>query len=240
MYWSAEGYIERAELDGLNRRIIASLGETYYGSTIDARGLTLDHEMNRLYFVSYFEYALLYIDLDSGSHSVQVMLRNFLLFLDPFGVAVDDKYVYWNEYSFFGWVFRINKNDTSDYDLFLHGLYDPRGLAVKKGNYTRKSEYTFKKNFEMSPSLQNAAFIYIYICIFFNFFFDLKKAERPKRRALNSSRTVKSWPLSYVHIVHLTIYKYISIIAVIMNYNIVICKPHFTSFFHNKFLFFRR
>ena len=240
MYWSAEGYIERAELDGLNRRIIASLGETYYGSTIDARGLTLDHEMNRLYFVSYFEYALLYIDLDSGSHSVQVMLRNFLLFLDPFGVAVDDKYVYWNEYSFFGWVFRINKNDTSDYDLFLHGLYDPRGLAVKKGNYTRKSEYTFKKNFEMSPSLQNAAFIYIYICIFLNFFFDLKKAERPKRRALNSSRTVKSWPLSYVHIVHLTIYKYISIIAVIMNYNIVICKPHFTSFFHNKFLLFRR
>ena len=240
MYWSAEGYIERAELDGLNRRIIASLGETYYGSTIDARGLTLDHEMNRLYFVSYFEYALLYIDLDSGSHSVQVMLRNFLLFLDPFGVAVDDKYVYWNEYSFFGWVFRINKNDTSDYDLFLHGLYDPRGLAVKKGNYTRKSEYTFKKNFEMSPSLQNAAFIYIYICIFFNFFFDLKKAERPKRRALNSSRTVKSWPLSYVHIVHLTICKYISIIAVIMNYNIVICKPHFTSFFHNKFLLFRR
>ena len=169
MYWSAEGYIERAELDGLNRRIIASLGETYYGSTIDARGLTLDHEMNRLYFVSYFEYALLYIDLDSGSHSVQVMLRSFLFFFDPFGVAVDDKYVYWNEYSLFGWVFRINKNDKSDLDLFLHGLYDPRGLAVKKGNYTRKSEYTFKKDFEMSPSLQNVAFIYIYIYIFFFF-----------------------------------------------------------------------
>ena len=163
MYWSAEGYIERAELDGLNRRIIASLGETYYGSPIDARGLTLDHEMNRLYFVSYFKYALLYIDLDSGSHSVQVMLRNFFLFFNPFGVAVDDKYVYWNEYSLFGWVFRINKNDTSDVDGFLHGLYDPRGLAVKKGNYTRKSEYTFKK-FNLPFRTQP---IYIYIYIFF-------------------------------------------------------------------------
>ena len=170
MYWSAEGYIERAELDGLNRRIIASLGETYYGSTIDARGLTLDHEMNRLYFVSYFEYALLYIDLDSGSHSVQVMLRNFLFFWDPFGVAVDDKYVYWNEYSLFGWVFRINKNDTSDFDLFLHGLYDPRGLAVKKGNYTRKSEYTFKKILKCHlPFRTQPLYIYIYIYIYFFF-----------------------------------------------------------------------
>ena len=238
MYWSAEGYIERAELDGLNRRIIASLGETYYGSKIDARGLTLDHEMNRLYFVSYFEYALLYIDLDSGSHSVQVMLRNFLFFWDPFGVAVDDKYVYWNEYSLFGWVFRINKNDTSDFDLLLHGLYDPRGLAVKKGNYTRKSEYTFKKILKCHLPFRTQP-LYIYIYIYFFFFFNLKKAERPKRRALNSSRTVKSWPLSYVHIVHLTIYRYISIIAVVMNYNIVICKPHFTSFFHNKFLLSR-
>ena len=37
-------------------------------------------------------------------------------------------------------------------------------------------------------------YIYIYIYIYV-FFFNLKKAEQPKRRALNSFRTVKSWPL---------------------------------------------
>lgn len=134
------GYIERAELDGSNRRVIAYLGENFIGA-IDGRGLTLDVTMNRLYFVSYAEYALLYIDLGSGSHSVKTMFRNFLLFFDPFGVAEDDQYVYWNEHQLFGWVFRINKNDYSDVSVMLHGLYEPRGLAVKKGNYTRESEY---------------------------------------------------------------------------------------------------
>ncbi|PFX27283.1 Low-density lipoprotein receptor-related protein 6 [Stylophora pistillata] len=139
MYWSAEGYIERAELDGLNRRIISHLGETYYGSKIDAMGLALDDEVNRLYFVSYYEYALMYIDLDSSSHTVQVMLRNFFFFYFPYGVAVDDQYVYFNEYGFLGMVFRVNKNDTT-VELLLSGLGYSRGLAVKKGNYTRDSD----------------------------------------------------------------------------------------------------
>ena len=34
----------------------------------------------------------------------------------------------------------------------------------------------------------------MFFCFVF-FFFNLKKAEQPKRRALNSFRTVKSWPL---------------------------------------------
>lgn len=69
----------------------------------------------------------------------------FFFFLNFFGVVVDDKYVYWNEYLFFGWVFWINKNDISDVDDFFYGLYDFRGFVVKKGNYIWKSEYIFKK-----------------------------------------------------------------------------------------------
>lgn len=70
MYWLVEGYIERVELDGLNRCIIVFLGEIYYGFIIDVRGFVLDYEMNCFYFVSYFEYVLLYIDFDLGSYSV--------------------------------------------------------------------------------------------------------------------------------------------------------------------------
>ena len=49
----------------------------------------------------------------------------------------------------------------------------------------------------LSFSFHNAvSYIYIYICFFaLCFFFNLKKAEQPKRRALNSFKTVKSWPL---------------------------------------------
>lgn len=143
MYWSALGFIEGAKLDGSNRRTIVSLGESIFDDTIDARGLTLDIPMNRIYFVSYVTSSLRYIDLGSGDYSVQEVIKSFYLFYDPFGIAVDDQYVYWSEYSWFGWVFRINKTDYDDISVLLHGLYDPRGLAVKKGIYTRDSEYLF-------------------------------------------------------------------------------------------------
>lgn len=145
MYWSAEGVIERAELDGSKKRVIAELGETWYGASVDAKGLTLDVATNRLYFVSYHLYSLLYIDLSSTRlhlRKVQTLIRNFWYFYGPFGIAVDDKYVYWTEYIVFGYVFRTSKTiRDDDVEVVIHGTYDPRGIAVKKGNFTRDSKY---------------------------------------------------------------------------------------------------
>ena len=137
MYWSAEGVIERAEMDGSNRSPVADLG----GSLVDARGLTLDVAMNRLYFVSYHKYSLFYIDLSSANHTVETLIQNYFLFYGPFGIAVDDEYVYWTEYIFTGYVFRANKTSyDGDFEIVLHATYDPRGIAVKKGIITRDSE----------------------------------------------------------------------------------------------------
>ena len=142
MYWSAEGVIERAELDGSNRRVIAQLGVTSYGASVDAKGLTLDVAMNRLYFVTYHLYSVLYIDLGSQYSTVRTLIRNFWYFYGPFGIAVDDQYVYWTEYIVFGYVFRTSKTiHDDDVEVVIHGTYDPRGIAVKKGNFTRDSKY---------------------------------------------------------------------------------------------------
>ncbi|KAL9988042.1 hypothetical protein ACROYT_G002440 [Oculina patagonica] len=143
MYWSAEGVIEGAQMDGSNRSPVADLGETWYGAPVDAKGLTVDVEMNRIYFVSYEEYSLFYVDLDSANRTVQTLIQNFWLFLGPFGVAVDDQYVYWTEYIAFGYVFRTNKtaSDDDNTEVVLHGTYNPRGIAVKKGNPTRDNDH---------------------------------------------------------------------------------------------------
>ena len=141
MYWSALGVIEKAELDGSNRGSVADLGKTFYGDPVDAKGLALDVEMNRLYFVSYEEYSIFYIDLDSGNRTVQTLLQRYWLLYGPFGIALDDEYVYWTEHIAFGYVFRTNKTaHDADVDIVLSGTYDPRGIAVKKGNFTRDSE----------------------------------------------------------------------------------------------------
>ena len=145
MYWSAEGVIERAELDGSNRRVIAELGVIWYGATIDAIGLTLDIDTNRLYFVSYHLYSLLYIDLSSTQlhlRQVQTLIQQFWYFYGPFGIAVDDQYVYWTEYIAFGYVFRTSKNiHDGDVEVVVQGTYHPQGIAVNKGNFTQESKY---------------------------------------------------------------------------------------------------
>ena len=145
MYWSAEGVIERAELDGSNRRKVTELGVTWYGATIDAKGLTLDVDNNRLYFVSYHLYSLLYIDLSSTQlrlRPVHTLIQQFWYFYGPFGIAVDDQYVYWTEYIVYGYVFRRSKNlHDDDVEVVISGTYEPKGIAVKKGNFTQDSKY---------------------------------------------------------------------------------------------------
>ena len=145
MYWSAEGVIERAELDGSNRRKVTELGTTFFGDPIDAKGLTLDVDNNRLYFVSYHLYALLYIDLSSTQlrlRPVHTLIQQFWYFYGPFGIAVDDQYVYWTEYLAFGYVFRRSKNLHDDgVEVIVSGTYEPKGIAVKKGNLTPNRKY---------------------------------------------------------------------------------------------------
>ena len=142
MYWTSYGIIEGADMDGSNRRNIALL--RYSFGEYDALGLALDVQMNRLYFVSYFLYGLFYIDLDSSGNpsSPQSLLQSFFYFDVPHGVALDDQFVYWNEY-YEEKVYRMNKTVASNIEDVAAGIYSPFGLAVKKGTPTRNSKYKF-------------------------------------------------------------------------------------------------
>ena len=143
MYWSSYGIIEGADMDGSNRRNITLL--RYFFGLYDALGLALDVQTNRLYFVSYFLSGLFYIDLNSsGSQSIpQSLLQSFFYFDVPHGVALDDQFVYWNEY-YEEKVFRMNKTVAGgNIETVAAGIYSPFGLAVKKGNSTRNSKYKF-------------------------------------------------------------------------------------------------
>ena len=137
IYWSEYGQIEAAEMDGENRRTVADL-------SYDARGLALDVKTNRIYFVSYYLESLLYIDLDSAGHyQVSLLLYDYYLFWSPRGVALDDQFVYWNEY-FTENVYRINKTAFDGrLDVVASGFYSPRGMAIKQGNPTQDCEFIY-------------------------------------------------------------------------------------------------
>lgn len=134
MYWSEYGFLERAQLDGDKRSKVALLIDAKYGYAYSARGLALDKETNRIYFVSYSK--LLYVDLDSnGNGTVQELYSSSYYLANPRAVAVDDQFVYWNDY----WrekVFRINKTTYGRLqpDAIATGLFSPRGIVVKSGD----------------------------------------------------------------------------------------------------------
>lgn len=143
MYWTSYGIIEGADMDGSNRRNITLLRDSF--GRYDALGLALDAQMNRLYFVSYFLSGLFYIDLNStGSPSIpQTLLQSFFHLYVPHGVALDDQFVYWNEY-YEEKVYRVNKTVAGgNIETVAAGIYSPFGLAVKKGTPTRNSKYKF-------------------------------------------------------------------------------------------------
>ena len=142
IYWSEYGYIEGAEMDGENRRTVADL--SYWAGSYDARGLALDVKTNRIYFVSYYLERLLYIDLDSAGHNqVNLLLEDSVVLYSPRGVALDDQFVYWNEF----WtenVYRINKTAFDGrLDVVASGFYSPRGMAIKLGNPSQDCEFIY-------------------------------------------------------------------------------------------------
>ena len=127
-------------MDGGNRSTIALLRDSR-NNTYDAQGLALDIPMNRIYFVSKTLYSLLYIDLNSaGNGSVQTLFSNQNYFKAARDVALDDQFVYWNEY----WtekVYRINKTAWDGrVEVVVSGLFSPRGMVIKKGNPIRDGE----------------------------------------------------------------------------------------------------
>ena len=68
--------------------------------------------------------------------------QQYFYFDEPHGVALDDQFVYWNEY-YEEKVFRMNKTAGGNIETVAAGIYSPFGLAVKKGTPTRNSKYKF-------------------------------------------------------------------------------------------------
>ena len=166
MYWSEYGFIERAQMDGSYRKKVAVL-ITSYGYTYDARGMALDTEQNRIYFVSYYLSSLRYVDLDSaGNGVVHELFTDYDYLWVPRAVAIDDQFVYWNDW----WeekVFRINKTAFDGrLDVIATGLYSPRGMVIKQGNPQRVRKCYFLYNNQNFINTNFALLTRFWLCIF--------------------------------------------------------------------------
>lgn len=114
------------------------------------RGIALDVDMNRVYFTARRyggSRSVSYIDLNNSKPSVETLAFWFPHYADLYGIAVGDQFVYFTLQRFYqneGMVYRTSKTKRGGHlALSVMGLGYPRGVAVQRGNTTRKSECTY-------------------------------------------------------------------------------------------------
>ena len=120
MYWTSWSYhskIEKAEMTGKERVVLLS-SWTY------PKGLTLDHEQNRLYWVDDIYHELEYLDLNLN---IRVnLISSYYLLRYPFGLALLGDHLYWTDAQL-RTVYRANKTG-GDVTKFVVNIGQPRDI----------------------------------------------------------------------------------------------------------------
>jgi len=124
MYWSnRKNYyfrIEKAELTGKERVVLWSSWYWYQ----HPKGLTLDHEQNRLYWVDDYSHELGYLDLNLNIR--ETLISSYSLLPDPFGLALLGDHLYWTD-SQLRTVYRANKTG-GNITTFISNIGQPRDI----------------------------------------------------------------------------------------------------------------
>ena len=140
MYWSegASGLnspkIERADMDGANRKVIITLSFSFFRSP---DGLALDKEHNRLYFVVGRSNEISFVSLSTNTRSTFLTRSSFSY---PKGVAIHGNYIYWTEgRGQSGTVYRAERVSGGSVQKIVDNLSGPEDICVYDANDTRQT-----------------------------------------------------------------------------------------------------
>ena len=137
MYW-AEGTrgfntpkIERADMDGTNRKVIITMSFTYFGTP---NGLALDKDQNRLYYVVGRSEEISFVSLSTNTRSTFLTRSAFSY---PKGVALHGNYIYWTEaWGLRGEVYRADRVSGGNIKKIVDNLRGPEDICVYDANDT--------------------------------------------------------------------------------------------------------
>lgn len=137
MYW-AEGAsgsnnpkIERADMDGKNRKVIITMSFSFFRTP---NGLALDTQHNRLYYVVGLSNVISFVSLGTGTRST-ILTRPFNNY--PKGVAIHGNYIYWTEgQGQSGAVYRADRASGGNVIKVVDNLRGPEDICVYNANGT--------------------------------------------------------------------------------------------------------
>lgn len=122
IYWASQGYppaIERADLDGNNQKVIFTLTEDSYPS-----GLTVDYNLNRLYWTDRGVQEVYFIDLQTGGNQAFITRE----IMDPVDLAIHGDTVY---------VTDLGSGGAWDGGIYSSQLAGPGNFSHENGNVSK-------------------------------------------------------------------------------------------------------
>ena len=122
IYWASQGFpptIERADLDGNNQQVIITLTEDSYPS-----GLTVDYDLNRLYWTDRGVFEVYYIDLQTRQNYAFITRE----IIDPIDLAIHHDTVY---------VTDLGSGDAWDGGIYSSQLAGPGNFSQQSSNISK-------------------------------------------------------------------------------------------------------
>ena len=125
--------VERSDMDGGNRKILANVGRTKPTS------LNLETSTNRLYWIEQATNTIRYLNLIKANDSVQTLLT-FNQFTYDIRMTIDGPDVFivdsGKSWLHFGGVYRCNKTVDGGCKQVVEGLVDPKDIVAYDSKFT--------------------------------------------------------------------------------------------------------
>lgn len=119
--WGSVPRIERCGLDGRDRQIIVVTDITW------PNGLVIDHKDDRLYWTDGAKYQIKSSTFEGKD--VKTIIKDVKYLPHPFGIAVNDQYVYWTNWEYKS-LLRTNKYDGSYVETVQADLTSPMDIKL--------------------------------------------------------------------------------------------------------------
>lgn len=123
-YWNQKPKIERADLDGGNRRIAIQLGclGDHYPS-----GLALDITKNWLYWVDRYHGKLEVYEFSTNTRREIIRSGEEAFLSNPTGLALFRDHLFWTDSSWYG-IYRVDREAKENVENVWSTQYDPASI----------------------------------------------------------------------------------------------------------------
>ena len=134
--WGEEPKIERAEMDGSNRRIIARQ------NIHSPNGLTIDYSAEKIYWIDATLFYIAKANYDGSSREIIFKSPSQCILDHPFALTLYENKIYWTDWTTKG-IHSTNKNNglqcqrvwsSTQSPMDIH-VYEPKRQLPRPGNF---------------------------------------------------------------------------------------------------------